>query len=318
MSTRVKFILRFLVFIGLLASFFYFVPVGDIFHAVSRSNLSLFGVAVLIGIPGMFLTTLSTWLLAHRQGIIISLWDFFLFNLAIRFYSFFSPASAISTTMRWHKLAGTNKKAEALSAIAITRAMSIFIAIFLGLFFIILDADQELINPIFLIVLFLLMITGWVLFVRVSPSLSTLFHSRSQRFSNYWLKRISSFLGRFFASIEGYAKMPIFAVTVLILVNLGSELIGVLTYVFVAWAMNIPLSFLNLGWLRSVSFLAALAPFTLTGGIGLREVTLIVILSSLHVEPDMAVAYSFLIYARSVVFALLCGLIELVSLVTSK
>ena len=126
------------------------------------------------------------------------------------------------------------------------------------------------------------------------------------------------FLGRFFASIEEYAKMRSLELSVIALINLGNEFLGLLAYILIARALNIPLSFVDLGWLRAISFLAALAPFTLAGGVGLREITVVLTMSAFDIHPNLAAAYSFLIYARNVIFALLCGTIELGLLLRSK
>ena len=318
MSSRLKKTLKTLLVGGLLAAFFFYIPLGDLYRAVTSADLILFGFAVLLGIPGVFLGTLSTWLLARRQGIEIRLWEFFLFNMAIRFYSYFSPASALSTAMRWHKLSAGSKGAEALSAIAFTRAMSIFVALFLGAFWFLSDINQELVHPVFFVLFIVLLIAGWLAFTRLSPALAATFHRWSETFHNRWLKRIAGFLGRFFASVEVYATMPVSALVMIGLINLGNEFLGVISYVLIAWAIQIPLSFVNLGWLRSVSFLAALAPFTLAGGVGLREVAILVVLPTFGVGPDIAAAYSFLIYARGAVFAVLCGVIEFFSVLKSR
>jgi hypothetical protein len=303
---------------GFLAAFFIYIPIGEIYRVVHSANLILFGMAVLLGVPGIFLSTLSTWLLAHRQGITSPLWEFFLFNMSIRFYSFFFPTSAISTAMRWHKLSAGSKKAEALSAIAFTRAMSIFAALFLGMFWLLSGIEQEVINPLFFVLFILLFLAGWLVVTRLSPSLARAFHRLSAAFDNRWMKRIAGFAGRLFASVEAYAQMSLSALAGIGLINLANELLGVVSYVLIAWAMDVPLSFVNLGWLRSIAFLAALAPFTLAGGMGLREVTILVILSTFEVEPEVAAGYSFLIYARGAVFALLCGVLELVSASKSR
>jgi len=310
MSQRTKKILKAILVLGFLIAFFFYVPVSDIYRAILSANLFLFSLAVFLGIPGMFLSTLSTWMLARKQRILISLWDFFLFNLSIRFYSFFSPASAVSTALRWHKLSAGKKGAEALSAIALTRVLSVFVAVSMGLFWVLSDINQKLISPFVFIVLFILIIIGWLIFTRLSPVLANVFHRWSQKQTRSWAKKVTSFLGRFFASIEEYAKMSSLELSIIAFINLGNELLGLLAYILIARALNIPLSFVDLGWLRAISFLAALAPFTLAGGVGLREITVLLTMSAFAINPDLAVAYSFLIYARSVAFALLCGTIE--------
>lgn len=310
---QTKKILRSLIALGLLAVFFWFAPVGEVYRAVLSADLPLFTSAMLLGFPGVFLTTLNTWILARRQGINVALFRFYEFNLSLRFYGFFSPASAVATAIRWYKLSAGNKKAEALSAIALTRLLSIFVAVSLGLFWVLADVNQNLIHPGAFALMFGLILLGWLTLARCNPFLTRFFDDWSQRLTRPWLKRLSGFLGRFFKSMDEYARMPLSILLLVVFFNLVNELLGLLAYLVLARALHLPISLADLGWVRSLSFLAALAPFTLPGGVGLREVTLLLVISAFDISPGLAAAYSFLNYARGVIFALLCGVIEFIS-----
>ncbi|HXF85207.1 MAG TPA: lysylphosphatidylglycerol synthase domain-containing protein [Anaerolineales bacterium] len=318
MSPALRKIAKIILVVGFLIAFFFYVPFGEVYRAILSADLFYFTAVIFLGFPATFLNTLSTWLLARRQGISCSLFEFYIFNLAIRFYGFFSPTSTLATIMRWRKLSAGGKGAEALSAIAFTRALSIFVAISMGVFWILTDVRQTLVNPLILVSFFVLLIVGWMALGRLSPLLAEVTSNWMMRLSQPLLQKMIGFVRRFFVSMEGYAKMPMSVLVVIGLINLGAELVGILSYVLVARALHIPLSFVDLGWLRAVAFLAALAPVTLAGGFGLREATIVVALSAFDVHPNVAAAYSLLVYARSVVFALLCGLIEFVSLVKAR
>jgi uncharacterized membrane protein YbhN (UPF0104 family) len=318
MSPRLKKILKVLLVLGLLVAFFFYVPLQEIYRAILSANLFLFTLAALLGFPGVFLTSLGTWILASRQGIHLSLWDFYLFNLIIRFYGFFSPASAVATVMRWHKMSTGNKKAEALSVIAVTRILSIVVAICMGLFWAVSSVYRNMVNPFIFVFFLILVALGWLLIVRISPILANAFHRLSRVVNYIGVKKFAGFMGKFFESIRVYSSLPASVLMFVILLNLVNEILGIFSHVLMAGALQIPLSITDLGWLRAISFLAALTPFTLAGGIGLREVSLVVILSALDVSPELAAAYSFLIYARGAVFSLLCGVIEFISIVKSR
>lgn len=314
----VKKIFKPLLLVGLLIGFVFYVPLEKIFHAVLSANLLLFTISFLLNFPSTFLSTWSTHMLASRQGIKVSLWDFFLFNLAIRFYSYFSPASMVSTAMRWHKLSAGSKSAEALSAISFTRLFSIVVAVGLGLFWVIAKENQATTNLILFIALAVLIVAGWLMITRLSPALARELDRRVARVSQPFLRRVLRFFARYFHAIDHYANMPLGLLLGVALMHLGNDLLGLVSHILLAQALGIPLSLYDLGWLRAIAFLTALMPFTLAGGIGLREVSLVIILSSLHVSPDLAAAYSFLIYARGVIFSLLCGLLELIGTITKS
>jgi hypothetical protein len=87
--------------------------------------------------------------------------------------------------------------------------------------------------------------------------------------------------------------------------------VGILSFWLIAQAIPLGLSFGNIGWVRTyVLFLMAL-PISMLG-IGVRDGALIVLLRSYGVAPPAAVAYSFLLLARTLFTALIGGVIELV------
>ena len=89
-------------------------------------------------------------------------------------------------------------------------------------------------------------------------------------------------------------------------------LIGVVSVLSLARSIGISLSFLQMGWINSVVLFTTQLPFTVAGGLGIREVTLVTLLPTLGVSSDLALALSFLIFIRSVLLALLGGLLEAV------
>jgi glycosyltransferase 2 family protein len=318
MSPRLKKILKLILVVGFLLLFFVYVPVQKIYLSLISANLFLFGLAVLMGFPNIFMSTLSTWVLARWQGIQIPLTEFYLFNLSIKFYGFLSPVSAVSTGLRWHKLSAGGKGAEAISAIALTRLISILTAVSMGIFWAVTSVDQDFIAPMYFVLFLIVLILGWIFLARLSPTLAANLKNKSDSVHQPWVKKGIVFLGRLFASITVYAKLPLSMLVLIAVINLFNEILGIITHVMIAQALQIPLSLTDLGWLRAISFLSSLAPFTLAGGFGLREVSLVVILSTFDISPDLAAAYSFLIYARGVIFSLVCGMMELTLLLKSK
>lgn len=311
-------ILKPLALVGLFVAFAFYIPLDRIFLAIQSSNFWFFLIALLLGFPSTFLTSWSTHVLASQQGIKVSLRDFFLFNLAIKFYSFFSPTSMVSTAMRWHKLSAGRKSAEALSAISFSRLFSIMATAGLGLFWLGARENQVSTSVALFIGLFVLVVAGWVLIARLSPGVARKLDALVERPQVPLLHRLLKFLARYFHAMAHYARMPLFLLVRVALMHLGDNVLGLGAHILLAQALNIPLSLYDLGWLRAISFLAALVPFARAGGFGLREVSLIIILASLDVSPDLAAAYALLIYARGVIFSLMCGLLELVGTATKR
>jgi uncharacterized protein (TIRG00374 family) len=315
-SNIYKFI-KILLFGGMLLGFYLYIPVEKLFTAIRSANFLYFVAALLLSFIVAFLTTLSTWILATKQGIQIPLGEFYLFNLAIRFYSFFSPASAVSTAMRWHKLSIGGKSAEALSAISSTRILSITIAVCLGFYWIASKVNKYWLNAMFFIGLIVVLISGWLLITRLSHRLSELLMKRSDAITHSFIRKIVKFLSRYLDSMVLYSRMSYMVLCKVALIHLGLELLGIVSHILLARALGIQLSIYDMGLLRAIAFLSALTPFTLVGGIGIREVSLVIAMSAFNVGPDLAAAFSFLVYARGAVFSLLCGILELISITRS-
>jgi uncharacterized protein (TIRG00374 family) len=306
---------KIILFVGLLVGFFFYVPLQDIWRAVLSVDLAFFIVSALVGLPSFYLGAVRLWLLARRQGIGLSVLQLFGINLVVRFYSFFSPASVIGSAMRWYKLSSGGKAAEALTAVTFNRAFDLFIAIMAGLFWALAGISQEALQPSLLILLLLIIIIGWLTVTRASSFISRWFTFRTDTTEKMLLKNAYSFLGRVFNSASVYANLSTPELLALGSAGFASELIALLGYVLLAHALHISISIVDLGWMRSLFFLAALAPFTLVGGFGLREVSVVMVMSAFGVNPDLAVSFSLLLYARTVLLSSVGGMVELFSMI---
>jgi hypothetical protein len=88
------------------------------------------------------------------------------------------------------------------------------------------------------------------------------------------------------------------------------HLLGVIAYVWLGRAIGLELAWVSVGWVRTVFALVMLLPVAV-GGFGLREGSLVLLLAPLGVEAPQAVAFSLLIFALSLIFGLIGGLLEL-------
>jgi uncharacterized membrane protein YbhN (UPF0104 family) len=73
-----------------------------------------------------------------------------------------------------------------------------------------------------------------------------------------------------------------------------------------------------MGWIQSVVTLTALLPFSIGEGLGYREVSLVAILGTFGISADLALAFSFIIFIRSVMLGLVGGVIEAVQTLQVK
>lgn len=310
--------LKLLLILVLLAGFFYYIPLPKILGVFTTVNPWPLLWTLAISMVAIYITSIELWVLTHKQGIPLSVFQLFLLNLSIRFYSFFSPISSLGTLMRWQRLSTGGKGAEGLVAIAANRVLDIIVAIAVGLFWGISALNQEMINlPVLLVYLALFLVSLW-LALKVSAPVSVWATRKSEAGGNRWTAKGFRLVAKLFASLEIYRTFTGPELLLLTFTAVIGELVTLLAFVLIALSVHISISVVDLGWMRSLLFLAALTPFTLTGGFGLREVSTVVIMAGLGIPADQAAAFSLLVYARSMVVSLLGGTVELGTLLAER
>jgi len=310
-------IFEIVLFVGLIAGFFIYVPFQKVLDAIKETIPSFFWISALLGLPSLYLDSIQLWILVRRQGIHIPLIKLFEINWIIRFYSFFSPLSTVGSAMRWYKLSGDGKATEALTAVAVNRLFDTFIAIAFGMFWVIGSLEHSLIQPVTFIFLLIIILVVWLIVTRFLPPLLNWVQKRNQSRSPL-LKQAGNFLGKLAFSLAVYSKFSAFELLVLIVVGLSGEVMNLLAYFLLIQSLQIQIPFTELGWMRSIFFMASLIPVTLVGGLGLRELSVVALMSAFGIPADLAGAYAFLLYVRSVILSLTGGMIELSSLLPAK
>ena len=304
--------------IGMLAAFFFYIPLRDIYNTVQSVDAKLFLGSFFLGFPALYLGAVKLWFLARKQGISLFIYQIYKINLIVKFYSFFSPVSIVGSGLKWYKLSSQGKEAEALSAIAFSRVWDIFIAVFFGLLWVLLGLNFDIIHPGFLTLFLLLLVGGWFIVMKVSPALSKWAISKALVSKKKIVIFLFSSMGKLLDTLSVYRNFSTKDFSFLIITSSLKEILALIGHTILASALGIRISFVDLGWMRSIFFLSALAPFTMAGGIGLREVSVVLVMSAFGIDAKVAAAYSFLFYARSVLLHLPGGLIELLSTFLDK
>ena len=104
----------------------------------------------------------------------------------------------------------------------------------------------------------------------------------------------------------------------MIVISLASQLINVVVYFLLLKSIGIDISIVTIAWIRSLVVLVTMIPISISG-MGLREASFIVFLSSFGVSDSSAFAYSVLVFAVTrIVPGLLGGLFEARALVAGR
>jgi uncharacterized protein (TIRG00374 family) len=303
--------LNIILILALLVGFLYYIPLSKILDVIKTVNLPPLLWTLVVSMLAIYVTSIELWVLTRKQGIAISIHKLFVLNLGIRFYSFFSPISTIGALLRWQRLAVGGNAAEGLVSITANRILDIIVAVAVGLFWAITVLNQEIINvPLIAGYLVVCLFVIWLL-MQISDPIAGWAERKEKSSPHDIAAKGYRLLAKIFFSLGIYRSFSRGELFILLCTALIGELISLLAYVLIALSMHIPITVADLGWMRSLAFLAALAPFTLVGGFGLREVSTVIIMTGLGVSPDQAAAFSLLIYARSMVVGLIGGWLEL-------
>ena len=310
-NKRIWQVLKLVFLIGMLIVFFFYVPIHQIYAAVRSVDPQLFWISFFVSYPVLYLSAVSLWLFTRKQGINLKIYQIFTINLVVRFYSFFLPASIVGSGLRWYKIASKGNEVEALSAVAVSRVWDIFLAILFGVIWAVTGLNSKIIHPGLYISLIFLIVWGWFTVLRLSPKLSIWAQIKSLDEQRNLFRKIFVLIEKLFSAFSSSKKLSWSELSTLFGASIIKELLSLFGYTLLARALQIPISFIDLGWMRAIFFLSALAPFTFIGGIGLREVSVVYIMSTFGINTELATAYSFLLYTRSVILYLSGGLVEL-------
>jgi uncharacterized protein (TIRG00374 family) len=304
--------IKFVFIIGLFIGLFSIIPIADVFQVIKKANPALLLIGIALGLPKIYINSVMLGLITRKQGLAISNNRLFIVNMMVKFYMLFLPGAIIGSGIRWAKISPEGKSAEALAAVAFSRFLEIFLIIVTGLFWFLAGINQENFNVFSLLIFILGIVFAWLIFVKLSHYFAKWFentptfvtkHSKWQIIWNY-LKKI-------FQSLNVYTEFSIKELVQLISIGILSYFVGLASFIFIARSTGIFISIFDLGWIRSVILLASYTPISIAGGLGIREVSLVVLFSLFGVDAEIALAFSLLLFTRTITLSLIGGIFEL-------
>ncbi|MBI5352254.1 MAG: flippase-like domain-containing protein [Chloroflexi bacterium] len=305
-------VLNLLLILALLFVFFHYTSIDGIMNVLRTTSLPWFTLAFVISLLQNIFSSVRFWLLLRKQAISISLPKLIGINIGVRFYSFFSPISSVGSILRFQRLISVEKITEGLAAFGANRVFEILFLFSMGVFWGLTSINQDVLNPFaFIIYLLALMLLLWFAFKFSDFVTAWAEHKQESVSSKIWLW-IYRVIGKLFRSFSIYRTFSLKEILTLLGIALLGDLFSLLGFTLVALSLHIPISFVDLGWIRALMLLVAFTPITLPGGFGMREVSAVVLMTSLGISAELSGAFSLLLYARSVFTALFGGVVELV------
>jgi len=313
--------IKILILLALFIALFWIIPVGSVVQALLTTDPILFIIGTVLAIVSVFLTAVQMEPLIRNQGIKRNIAQLFTINMAVKFYQQFTPSTLVGSGIRWYRIAQPEGKVvESFVALAFFRVLETFLTLAMGLGFYLISTQQALnISAGWVVLLILTIILAWLLITRYSLSIYNWLRSHPNSFLNRpYLQRILRSVEKLLNSVTAYANIPIPDLILSISSGTVSALIGIASGVVLAKAIGINLAFLDMGWIQSIVYLASQLPFAVAGGLGVREVTLVALLSIFRISAEQALALSLLIFIRGVLLALLGGAGEAIEALHGK
>ena len=289
------------------------VPWKETWSVITHSDAGLIAIAFLLLLPTQLLSAASFYVIAKSQSMRLSIWNIFLINSTINFYEIVLPATFFGSGLRWYRYAQQSKKpAESFAAFAYLKIFTIFLALLLSFSFLLFFNDTTFgaqINQIGLL------LAAVVLILFLLPNISQWLYQHVPKLwnetpGNKMLSYLRKGVLKILQSFADFRRLSIAAQFWLILLGISGQMLQFFAYIYFARAVGIDLTYGQAGTLRAVLLLVSNLPINFSPGIGLREVGLVALLVAMKVSLEQAVAMSALVFARTLFYGLLGGLVE--------
>ena len=313
MKNNLSWVLKALITSGLLYYIFNNIPVAEIVPAIASARIRFFAMAFLLVLLMNYVSSCRMKLLTDRQGMTVTRRRIFEINLITNFYGLFLPGSLAGGAIRWNKLYKTDKNGTgAFVAIIFNRFILTTATAATGVVFWALAGNSKANEAAGLslagILAILLVLQGGMIHGRIFPWME-----RSLGGKNRMPEVLQGKLGKLILSLGQYRDLPLTSLLRLAALSFTEEFLGVVSYYFVSLAIGMEVPFVQLGWIRSCVLIVTMLPISFSG-FGVREGTLIALLAPYGVGGNVAVAFSLLLFARSLLSAAIGGVLETANL----
>ena len=221
-------------------------------------------------------------------------------NLVTFFYGLFLPGDLAGGAVRWRRLTRAGGKgADTLVSLVYGRLVFTFVLVAVGLAFLALENPRALIQAQGVIL-------GTILLFLIAIYVVGSLYRTNQlaRDLNLW-----TWLAKLFEAANRFHTMPLKSLSLVVAISVVENLVGILSVYWLAQALALPVTFVQIAWIRSLLMIVTLIPVSVSG-LGVREGGLVVMLAPYAVPQAGAVALSFLLLGKNVFMAFIGGVSE--------
>ncbi len=309
MKPWLKWTLKFLLTAAVLGYVFHIIPISAVFSTLKAANLWY----VVVGFGLLLLmrdaTALRMRRLTDRQGMTLTTRQIFDIGCITSFYGLVLPGALPGALIRWHRLARQDRKpAQVLVAMMGDRLIDMTVFVSCGLAFWAIDPRSRSYAAVgvCLALVLTVVLSGVLLIFEPRASgwvwamLPTLFLIPAAVRGK--IKKLAS-------AVRQYHTLPARELGSLVWLSTARHLIGIASSYYMALALGMPVGFTNVGWVRASLLIVGMLPISLSG-LGVREVSSVFLLRVYGVRPADAVAWSFLLFSRTLLTAAIGAVLE--------
>lgn len=301
MSAAQRLALRLILAGAVLGLLFYFVPLAEVATTLSAVAPG----PLLLGILMQFLMraviTPRMHVIAANQGFVLGHGQLFRILLITQYYALMLPGTLAAGGATWLKYvqAGASKSA-AIATVVLNRGIGTLVMIVTGaLAWLLARGSFELRGMVVLLMLCAALMLA-VVFMRMPPLPPAKAASRSPLVG--WLRG-------FVERLLQFQQVPAGGKLIVLASSLAHEFVAVGTIWCFALSVGLSLDLLTVFWMRAALQVILMAPVHVAG-LGIREASLVGLGALVGIAPAVAVAWSLVIFAGSLVVSAVGGLLE--------
>jgi len=307
------FLLRYLLAVVLLAGIVFMVPIREIWNALKTSRPMPLISAMAILIFGRLLVSVRTKTLTDAQDLSLSTVRLFEISCASTFYGLALPGGFSGGIVRWYRLSQQDgNRSGALAAVASERAVDLLVLALFGILCWMADVQpgrpQMVAWGLSAAAGICLLIT-LIAFTSLGGWTGTKIRGIAQHMKflpeaviGSTTRIATAFVP--YRAMGGNKLMLLFGVSILFHV-----LVTVSQYLMIV-SLGLGVSLISIGWIRAFTVFMTAVPIT-PSGLGVREVSLVMLLLPMGVSAAQAIAFSLLQFSGLLLVALIGALFDI-------
>ncbi len=308
-------IIKLVLFVGICTWIVKSVNITESLNVLKKTNLLYYLIAFLLSNLSNIFLTIKWHRLSTPLNIKSNFWELLCLNYISVFYSIFIPGQASGEVIKGLKLIKKEGSHQTIWVpIFIDKITNVLIVFIIGSIATLLDSNFRKNTSL---VILLITITALLVLLTL-----ILFSENTTKIVDF-LKKIliniltifklnTQFIKNFSVDyFENYKKQDLILLETLMW-SLFIKIPPVFSLYFLALSLNIDLNIIQSAWLFSLVSVVSLLPISFSG-LGVREGTIIVLLSKIGIPNSFSLSLSMLIFTTGILMGLIGGALELVS-----